>query len=107
MEKVLIGCKLPNGLVLHHPLASEVKVTLEGLNKVRIVGSDHMLTSVDADFWEDWKRAHGKSFEPYLSGAIFEAKTQDEATQKAKDLSKVKTGFEPKNPTDGNVKPAS
>lgn len=102
---VAIGCKLPNGIVLFHPLDRNVAVEIAGLNKSRIIGATHMTTPVDAEFWADWKAAH-TDFQPLLSNAIFEAASEREANDKAKELVNVKTGFEPLNKTDFNVVPA-
>lgn len=88
---VVIGCKLPHGLVLTH---KGVKVILEGLNKSRIIGANYVTNQVDAEFWAAWK-LENKDFEPLKSNAIFEASGVREAEDKAKELEKEKTGFEP------------
>jgi hypothetical protein len=92
--KVIVGCKLPHGLVISHPNAPEKKAVIQGLNKSIIKGASHVMTHVDADLWEAWASTH-KDFPALKSKAIFVAKTQDEADGKSKDLSKVKTGLEP------------
>ena len=94
MAKIVIGCRLPNGLVLTHPISGET-LTLEGLHKAKIIGSTHVSTEVDADFWEEWKTSMGKDFAPLKTGAIFEARNETEAISKSKELRKEKTGFEP------------
>lgn len=94
MAKVIIGCKLPNGLVLEHPVDPSKKVALNGKNKALIIGADHATTEVDGEFWETWKMAHG-TFKPLVSGAIFEARTVADVTAKARELEKEKTGMEP------------
>jgi hypothetical protein len=93
MAKIVIGCRLPNGLALTHPISGET-VTLAGLHSSKIIGSTHVSTEVDADFWEAWKAKY-KDFQPLKTGAIFEARNESEAISKAKELRKEKTGFEP------------
>jgi hypothetical protein len=105
MARIIIGCRLPNGLTLTHPISKE-KVTLDGLYKAKIVGSTHVSTEVDADFWEAWKASMGKDYAPLKSGAIFEARNETEAIAKAKDLRKEKTGLEPMAQDAGGVKKA-
>lgn len=99
---VLIGCKLPHGLVLR---LKDTKVTIDGMNKSKIVGATHITTEVDAEFWTAWKAAH-KDFQPLKSLSIFEATGVRDAEDKAKELEKKKTGFEPLKKDAGGVKPA-
>jgi len=109
-KQIVIGCRLPHGIVLRNPLKPEDTVELAGVNKALIIGADHATTPVDAEFWETWKIAH-KDFAPLKSGAIFEAKSESEAKAVAKELKDEKTGFE-KMPSDekslkkAGVKPA-
>jgi hypothetical protein len=105
MAKVLIGCKLPNGIILENPLNPDEKVTLKGLNRATIIGSTHVTTEVDADFWDLWKSTNPE-FSALKNGAIFEAKDKASAKDKAKDTDK--TGFEKMDPKDKKhgVKPA-
>jgi len=93
-KTVLIGCKLPHGLILDHPLDVSKKVELAGLNKAIIIGADCATTPVDGEFWETWKTVH-KDHPAIKSGAIFEARTTEEVKAKSKGLKEEKTGFEP------------
>ena len=93
-SSVIIGCKLPHGLILDHPLAPEKKVVLKGKNSALIIGSDYGTTEVDGEFWETWKTVHN-DFPAIRSGAIFEAGTVSELTAVAGELTDEKTGFEP------------
>lgn len=102
---IIVGCRLPHGLMIHNPLDPEQKVTLNGLNKTKIIGATYATTEVDAEFWETWKAAHEGSFAPLDSGAIFEARSATEAADKAKELVKEKTGLEPLAPDANGVKP--
>jgi len=103
MAKILIGCRLPNGLTLHHPISTE-KITLAGLHSSKIIGATHVSTEVDSEFWDAWKVAY-KDYAPLKSGAIFEARNETEALAKSKELRKEKTGFEPMQQDAAGVKP--
>lgn len=104
---VTVGCKLPHGIVLHHPMDENIKVTLNGINKAVIIGADHATTEVDADFMEQWLAVH-KEFPAIKSGAIFVAKNSAEVAAVAKDNRGRKTGFEKMKQDDpkNGVKPA-
>lgn len=96
-EAVIVGCRLPQGLILHHPVDRRQTVTLEGPRLIvadgRNLGKNFAITEVDADFWGAWKTAYAKS--PILmSNAVFEAKSAQDAAAKARELQKEKTGFE-------------
>lgn len=105
-EKIVIGCKLPHGLILEYPGKPEITVELAGLNKTRIIGSECAFTDVDADFWSAWK-SKNKEFPALLSKAIFEAKSIAEAESKAVEFAGEKTGFEPLAQNEGGVKAAT
>ncbi len=102
---IYIGCRLPHGLVLQHPLKKGEKVTLAGLNSSRIIGATHVVTEVDADLWAAWKAIH-EDYQPLKTGAIFEARSEGDAASIAKELRKEKTGLEPMDPKAMGVKPA-
>lgn len=102
--KVVIGCKLPNGftLVLQSSAKGELneelgRVTLGGPQSSRIKGATFGTTEVDSEFWETWKKLHHKS-KILRNHSIFEARSNQEAEAKAKDLSKEKTGLEALSP---------
>ena len=103
--RVVIGCKLPHGLILDHPLDPSKKVELNGLNRTRIIGATYATTEVDGEFWEQWKTVH-KDFPALQSGAIFEAGNAAEAAAVAKELEGEKTGFEPMEQNADGVKAA-
>ena len=103
---VTIGCKLPHGIILDHPLDPDKKVELKGKNGSMIVGAPYGTTEVDGEFWETWKTVH-KDFPALRSGAIFEAANASELTAVAAELEDEKTGFEPMPQEAQGVKPAS
>jgi hypothetical protein len=113
-KKVVIASKLPNGLVLHLPMDPEQKVTIRGLSDAQRgtngqpIAVPYVTTYVDEEFWNEWKLQHGqpkKMFAPLASGAIWEAKDEDQAKGIAKEQQKRKTGLEPLSPTAEGVKP--
>ena len=100
MAKILIGCKLPNGLVISHPNPEfKSSVELKGLHSSKLVARDgspaatFVTTEVDLELWDAWKLAY-RDYAPLKNGSIFEARTEQEAKQKANERSKEKTGFE-------------
>jgi len=101
--RVVIGCKLPHGLILDHPLDPSKKVEINGLNRSLIIGATYATTEVDGEFWEQWKTVH-KDFPAIKSGAIFEAGNAAEAAAVAKELEGEKTGFEPMEQNADGVK---
>lgn len=102
---VVVGCKLPHGITIEHPMDPSKKVELEGKNKALIVGADYATNEVDGDFWEQWA-AVNKEFPAVKSGAIFVAKSLTEAAAIAEEFKERPTGFEPMR-TDGKDKRAS
>ena len=103
---VTIGCKLPHGIVLDHPLDPSKKVELRGKNRSLIIGAEYGTTEVDGEFWETWKTVHA-GFPALRSGAIFEAKNASELAAVAAELEDETTGFEPMSQDAQGVKPAS
>lgn len=100
---VTIGSRLPTGLILRHPMDSDVKVTIKGTNSAgKGVGGvpiiiPYATTEVDADFWESWILVHGqkgKEFKALQSGAIFQAKDEASAGSLYREIENRKTGLE-------------
>jgi hypothetical protein len=92
-KSVVIGCKLPHGIVLEHPMDPKVTVAINGKNKAVIIGAEYATTTVDGDFWEQWS-AVNKEFPAVRSGAIFVAKSVADAAAIADEFKERKTGFE-------------
>lgn len=96
MADLIIGCRLPHGIILENPdpEAPKVEIEVKGLNSSNIIGAEYMTTPVDADFWALWSKFHKDS--PLLkSGSLFAVKDESSAKSKAKELKDEKTGFEP------------
>lgn len=108
-ETVLIGCRLPNGIILTHPQNKDQKVHIAGCSGEKLESGLHLpprafaTTRVDAEFWSAWKAAY-QGFPPLKNRALFEARDEQEAAAKAKDSGR--TGFEqmPKTVTMDGVK---
>lgn len=108
-ETVIVGCRLPHGLILTVKTASgeKVSVTINGMNRSKIQGATYTTTVVDAEFWEQWKKSH-VDYSPLKNGAIFAASTEDQAKYKGiKEYGKEPTGFEPMKQDDLGIKPAA
>ena len=103
---VTIGCKLPHGIVLDHPLDPSKKVELKGKNSSLIIGAEYGTTEVDGEFWETWKTVHAE-FPALRSGAIFEAANASDLAAVAAELKDETTGFEAMSQEAQGVKPAS
>lgn len=104
-SSITIGCKLPHGIILDHPLDPAKKVELKGKNGSRIIGAEYGTTEVDGEFWDMWKTVH-KDFPALRSGAIFEAKSASELAAVAAELEDEETGFEPMAQNAQGVVPA-
>ena len=101
----MVCCKLPHGIILHHPMDANNKVTLSGLNKAIIIGAKYVTNAVDTEFWDHWILANA-DFSAVKSGAIFVAKTVQDADAIAKEMENEKTGFEQTKKDAHGVKPA-
>lgn len=90
-EMVVVGCKLPHGLIIHLP-DTEDRYTLNGANTSIIVGG-YGRTAVPKAFMDAWMNIH-KTWPPVASGAIFVADDQDGFEGQASEQEGVKSGFE-------------
>ena len=99
-ETILIGCRLPNGIVLQHPKNPNLKVKLAGTFETKteqgiwLPARPYSTTTVDLEFWNEWKAAY-VGYPPLKTRAVFEARSEQEAASKAREAEKEKTGFEP------------
>jgi len=113
-EYVLVGCKLPHGLILEileapkpgedflKPRVAGHRVTLKGAcslynqsTKKSAMNFDYAITPVEKSFWEKWY-AINKDRDFIRNSLIFVADKQDRAEAIAKERTlAVKTGLEP------------
>lgn len=97
--KVLVGCKLPNGLVIEHPKDPTITATLKGRNREEIIGAGYGVTAVDSELWDAWIKSNA-DFVAVKNGAIYIAKDERDLKAISKEREKEKTGLEPMQ-TDG------
>ena len=90
-DKVIIGCKLPNGIILE---VGDKKQVVKGLNSIVIIGATHATTEINAEFYAAWLEDH-KDFPAVKSGALFVARSFEEVKKVAEEMKDEKTGFEP------------
>lgn len=112
MSTVKVGCKLPNGIVLHlhvvdgkgkearNRIVAESEVRLNGFATKHAVQAAHRIiggygmTEVDASFWAEWKKLNA-TFPPLMNGLIFAEEDDKVADLEALDRSSLRSGFEP------------
>lgn len=98
-ERVIVACRLPNGVVLVHPKNSEMKVVLEGSygpktnTALYVPPRPYGTTDLDAEVWAEFKAAYASS-KLFTDKIIFEAKSLSEVSARARELEKEKTGLE-------------
>jgi len=105
-KTILVGCKLPHGLIIEDPADVSKKVKIHGLNRSKIIGASYAATRVDRELWDRWIVAH-KDFSAVVSGAIFAAKNANDIQAIGKENENRKTGFEPAKEDDFGVTPAT
>ena len=91
-KTILIGSRLPYGLLLDHP-TNNTRFEVKGLNSTPIVVS-YVTTEIPEAFYAEWKASVGDKFAPLVSGAIFVATNAADALAISKEVEKEKTGFE-------------
>jgi len=115
-KTVIIGSRLPISIVLKDPLNAAKTVTIRGLNSAQRgtngqpIQVPYITTPVDAEFWAKWKLGNNhpeRPFQPFASGAIFEAKTEDAVEKVYRERETERTGLEPARSTEFGVKTAS
>ncbi|MBF0865113.1 MAG: hypothetical protein ABF932_13665 [Gluconobacter potus] len=95
---VMIGCKIPNGLVLQ---VGSQRFVLKGTNvkpgAPHVVTGGYGLTTIPADVWAEWSGKHKDSV--FIKNSIvFMQTTATKAEGQAKEQEGVKTGLEPLDP---------
>ena len=95
MPVVVIGCKIPNGIImeLRKPDGSSVRAVARGSHTAREPGGIGITKDIDAQFAEEWFKRN-KGLKMVTRGFIFAAATIEEAEAMGK-LDTAKTGFEP------------
>lgn len=93
-KQVVVGCKLPNGLLAQ---VGSTQVLFNGANSSKIVGG-YGLTPVNKDFADAWFKQH-KDFHPVKADLIFVQGDLLSAQAQADEQSDVKSGLEGVDPT--------
>lgn len=98
-DAVLVGCKLPNGLVIHRgkwQTDSWFEVKLAGANSSRLLGG-YGQTRVDRAFMTQWMKDNAKT-PAVVQGLIFFADKADDVESYFSNGG-LRTGLEPLDPT--------
>ncbi|EJA3108147.1 MULTISPECIES: hypothetical protein [Cronobacter] len=89
-ETIVVGCKLPNGLVVEQ---DGYTVTLNGSNSSNVVGGYGLTEGVDKDAFEKWLEVHKN--QPYVKNELVFAQAKANSAQsKATENASVKSGLE-------------
>lgn len=89
-ETIVVGCKLPNGLVVEQ---DGYTVTLNGANASNVIGGYGLTEGVDKDAFEKWLEVHKN--QPYVKNELVFAQAKSSSAQsKANENASVKTGLE-------------
>jgi hypothetical protein len=109
-SRVTVGCKLPNGIIIHDEHMEEEKGTdgavirkfvrhgdpieLAGANASMIIGGYGITRNVDGDFMRKWLKDNA-DFKPVRQGLIFCNDETDGAIDQARERETVVSGLEP------------
>ena len=74
-------------------------VHMDRPNDKQIVGGAALTHGVDADFWAKWVEQH-KGFPPVRDGLIFAHAKPEVAASEARNVERIKSGFEATDPSD-------
>lgn len=89
-ETIVVGCKLPNGLVVEQ---DGYTVTLNGANSSNVVGGYGLTEGVEKDAFEKWLEVHKNQL--YVKNELVFAQAKANSAQsKANENASVKTGLE-------------
>ncbi|EOC1127308.1 hypothetical protein AAAW35_000284 [Cronobacter sakazakii] len=89
-ETIVVGCKLPNGLVVEQ---DGYTVTLNGSNSSNVVGGYGLTEGVDKDAFENWLEVHKN--QPYVKNELVFAQAKANSAQsKATENASIKSGLE-------------
>ncbi|ELY4860545.1 hypothetical protein SM110_004303 [Cronobacter sakazakii] len=89
-ETIVVGCKLPNGLVVEQ---DGYTVTLNGANSSNVVGGYGLTEGVDKDAFEKWMEVHKN--QPYVKNELVFAQAKANSAQsKATENASIKSGLE-------------
>lgn len=96
----VIGCKIPNGVVIR---GADKQIVINGARSSNIVGGYGLTEDVPADVWDEYAKAHAKS-PAILNGLLFAVGDMKSAKDAATERQNEKTGLEQIKPEDAGVK---
>lgn len=96
---VIVGCKLPNGLILE---LGDKRVTIKGANSSNIIGGHGITEGVDKEFFDAWM-AKNAGLQFVKAELLFAHEKAASTAAQAKEQADEKTGLEPLDP---EAKPA-
>lgn len=98
MSLVTVGCKLPAGILMQlgHGEAKKT-VKLNGVNAAKVIGGFGLTDNVDEAFFDEWVRVNGE-LKFLKAGHVFKMPSVGEATARAMDYEKLRSGMEPLDP---------
>jgi len=99
-KTLVIGCKIPNGIVLR---GAGKQFLINGSSKSSVIGGYGITEDVPAEVWEDYAKAHAKS-PAIVNELVFAQKDTKSARDAANERKGQKTGFEQIKAEDAGVK---
>lgn len=93
---VIVGCKLPNGVILE--LGGQ-SVEINGANSSHVIGGHGITHDVDAEFFNAWMEAHADR-DMVKNGFIFAHDKAADTKAQSKEQSDNNTGLEAVDPSD-------
>lgn len=95
-KTVIVGCKLPNGLIIE---VGGQSVELNGANASNIIGGHGITYNVDADFFNAWMEAY-QDRDMVKNGFIFAHEEAENTEAEAQEKTDNETKLEAINPDD-------
>lgn len=95
MSTVVIGCKLPNGLILQ---VGDKQHAVNGFNHSYVVGGHGITDDVPQDFWDAWV-AENKDRAVLKNGFIFAHAKQKDVKAEATEKKATRSKTEPLDPS--------
>lgn len=98
-KTVIVGCKLPNGLIIE---VGGQSVELNGANASNIIGGHGITYNVDADFFNAWMEAH-QDRDMVKNGFIFAHEEAENTEAEAREKTDNETKLEAVDPNAPNA----
>ncbi|SPL70857.1 hypothetical protein [Acinetobacter stercoris] len=94
VNKVTIGCKLPNGFILQ---VGEVTHRINGFNQSTVIGGHGITENVPSELWDAWVEEN-KERDLYKNGFVFAHDKAKSTAAEAKEKQATQSGTEPLDP---------